>query len=116
MTPATYALLPIKRGDTYAAYQIARITRASVGVPLASARLQIRTVNDQKIHEWSTALGTITLSGAATDTVTLAALDKVTTGKFPPGDYLYDLEVTTVAGETWTVMDGTVQIVADKTR
>jgi len=118
MNPATYNFNSQKRGDTAQAFQIAKVEySAGVGVPIASARLQIRTAGGIVMHEWSTALGTITLSGSpVVDTVTLSALTKAVTELFVVGTHTYDLEITTTGGEVWTILDGTYVVAADKTR
>ena len=117
----TYDFPPIKRGDTFSSKVIAVLTNTDTAAPvaIASARLQVRHRNSGMIvQEWATEDATMTISGAGSNTLTMAKVDPAVTAEWPPGTHDYDLEITLDdADDTkFTAPEGTFEITADVTR
>lgn len=121
--PGSYDLPKISRGDTFPSFAIATLTDFDSGapIPVSSATLQVRTrpgagPSDQLLMEWSTAAGSITLSGAS-HIVTLGEKSKSIMAGMLTGTHDFDLEVVLVAGnQTLTLLAGTWLIERDITR
>lgn len=118
MDPGKYDLTGLRRGDSVPPADLATLTYAQGGAPiaLASARLQIRDRREALVHEWSTALGTLEIAGEGRNIVRRALTPGAITQAWAPGGHVYDLEVVTASGETWTVLEGSAPIAADCTR
>ena len=117
----TYNFPAIKRGDTFAEKVIAVLTDTDTDAPIAidSARLQVRQRHSGRVvHEWSTADDTMTISGAGSNTLTMAKVDPADTAKWQPGAHEYDLEITLDDADetTFTAPEGSFEITADVTR
>lgn len=122
--PGSYDLPKISRGDTFPSFAIATLTDFDSGapIPVSSATLQVRTrpgagrPGGQLLMEWSTAAGSITLSGAS-HIVTLGGKSASVMAGMLAGTHDFDLEVVLVAGnQTLTLLGGTWLIEGDITR
>lgn len=114
----SYDFLPFRRGDTFTARALAR-TEQPAGTPkaIASARMELRTLRGVLIHRWDFAAGTITITGAGSNLVTIAAVAPETTAVWPVGkDHKYDLEVVWASGGTRTILKGILPVVDDVTK
>jgi hypothetical protein len=89
-------------------------TGALIGI--SSARLQLRDSTDNLVYEWNTSNGTAAISGSSSESVTLNSVPAATTATWSAGMYSYDLEITTLSGDTWTVLEGVRYVDPDKTR
>ncbi len=116
-TPTRYDLTGLRRGDSVPAVDLATVTDgANAPVPIASALMQIRDLRDVLICEWSTTAGSLTITGADANVVHMERVPAMVTATWRPGPHVYDLEVTSVAGDTITVIEGTAHIAADISR
>lgn len=115
MKPGRFDFEPMTRGDSFPERAIAELSRAGVPLEVVAARMQVRAAGKAGavLLEWSTAAASITLVGATVpNTVTLGARTDTEMATLPPGEHVYDLEVT-VADGTMTLLVGTFPIVAD---
>jgi hypothetical protein len=105
------------RGDTVPACVIARLTDTATGDPIGieSARMQMRQ-GATVVHEWSTGDGTLTIGGTGDSELVRTRTTAEDTALWPVGSHPYDLEITTTAGDVWTVLTGAIQVLADVTR
>lgn len=120
--PGTYHLPDFVRGDSFAAFEIATLTEPGSGdpIPVSSARLKVRRRRPHftELIAWDTAASpaTITITGAGSNVVTLAARAPAVTALLIPGIHDYDLEVTlTATGEKLTLLAGSWTILPDVT-
>lgn len=118
---STYDFPAIKRGDTFSEKVIAVLTETDTGDPVAvaGALLQVRQRRSGAIvHEWSTAKGSIAISGAGNNTLTMAMVQPATTAKWPPGVHDYDLQITLADADStvFTAPEGTFTVTADVSR
>jgi hypothetical protein len=120
MIPDTYNFPAMRRGDTFRGRNIATLTQDGVALGLTSARLQVRLRGSGTVlHEWSTtgASPNATITGASSNTVTLAAVAPAATELWVPGDHEYDLEVVFASDSaTLTIFAGKFPVKADITR
>jgi hypothetical protein len=119
--PNTYDFPAHKRGDTFSSKIIAVLTDTDSGDPIGitSARLQVRALATGRIiHEWSTAAGTMTISGAGSNTLTMGKVEPAVTALWQPGEHSYDLEITLddAGATTFTAPEGIFTVSADVTR
>lgn len=111
MKPGIYNLPNIRRGDTYKSIVIVNGLRYSDGTPIpcTSAKLQIKNIFGDTVFTYPN----ISITGANSNVITLPAINATSTSNFSAGACTYDLEVLTTLGETWTLLEGTVQIDSD---
>lgn len=118
--PGTYHLPKFSRGDDFAAFEIATLTEPTSGDPIAvtSARLKVRRrpPSSAEVVAWDSGAGSITITGAGSNVITLGALAPSVTALFAPGVHDYDLEVVlTATGKKVTLLSGTWEIERDIT-
>jgi len=117
MTPGVYNFKPHKRGDTFNGHQF-EVSLNSVPVDFTGATIKIqlrRKAGVASVLEWSTADGSITISGPSSNIINMG----VKTGlqmEVEAAKYLYDLNVVLANGVTNTYVEGTFEIVNDITR
>lgn len=109
-----------KRGDSFPSLDIAKIEQPA-GTPLevTSAIMQVRHGQTGAVLlEWDSEAdpATITITGAGSNIVTLAAKSAEVMADIPVGVHVYDLEVTLATGETITPIGGAFPISKDISR
>lgn len=115
----TYNFPTHKRGDTFVARTIAVLTDTDTGDPVgvSGALLQVRKkLTGAVVHEWSTAEGTIIVSGAGSNRITMEEVSAAVTATWATGSHAYDLEITLENGITITAPEGDFTITADVSR
>lgn len=113
MKPGLFNLPDLRQGDTYDSFIIVNGLRYSDGTPIpcSQARLQVRDLFDKLVLEFN-----LSVSGQNQNIVTLNRLDPSVTSTLPSGTFTYDLEVTLVSSEVWTILEGTLKIESDITK
>jgi len=114
MIPVTTNLDDIYSGDKFKPIEfVITINTIALDLTGCSVRMQFRK-NLSSItapaFEFSTANGRIDISSGTIKTVFIPALE------IDGGSYVYDLEVTTTAGEVTTYLRGSIKIIEDITR
>jgi hypothetical protein len=118
-TVGVYHFPAMRRGDTFAARRIARLTDTDTGAAIAmqAARLELRTAGgDALVYAWDTREATMTIGGAGNNDLEMQAVDPAVTRGWPPGRHVYDLELDLGEPEAATVLAGTLEVQADVTR
>jgi hypothetical protein len=103
------------QGDTFNVAPVWKINNSYVNVTGYSAKMQVRqaVTSTSTIVEMSTVNGRIvagTIDGKFT--ITLSAADSAA---LPPGNYIYDLDVTSPGGTVTTLLTGGFAVVAQVT-
>jgi hypothetical protein len=103
------------QGDTFNTSPAWKINNSYVNVTGYSAKMQVRqaVTSTSVILEMSTANGRIV--AGTTDgkfTITLSAVDSAA---LPPGNYIYDLDITSPGGIKTTLLTGGFAVVAQVT-
>lgn len=112
MKPAVYNFPSVKKGNSVQAQNIATITyeTGSVPIPLSFAEIVVKDLNGCVYLTWNTVLGQLSISGADSNIVIKNFFSKNETSLWDVGTYTYELTVDTVAGETWAVLIGTMEV------
>lgn len=119
MTPGNYDFATARRGDTLPAWQCALTdTETDDPIAISSARMQVRKRGGAGVVlEWSTADGTLTITGAGDNVLTLAEKSASAMESAETGTHTYDIEVVLAAtGHKATILSGKYPIAADITR
>jgi hypothetical protein len=106
----------IYQGDTFSTAPAWKINNSYVNVTGYTADMQVRQdVNSTSIIvQLSTANGRI-VTGTTDGTFTLT-LTAVQTAALPPGNYVYDLEVTAPGGTVTKILTGGFAVIAEVTQ
>lgn len=106
----------IYQGDTFSTAPAWKINNSYVNVTGYTADMQVRQdVNSASvIVELSTANGRI-VTGTTDGKFTLT-LTAVQTAALPPGNYVYDLEVTSPGGTVTKILTGGFAVIAEVTQ
>ena len=106
----------IVKDNTFMSFAIATLTDNDSGAAIAvtAAEMNIWRKSDKTIiTSWSTAAGTITISGAGSNVVTLGEKSATVTNEFEAGNHSYALKVTLTVGlQVLTLIVGNCEVVA----
>lgn len=117
MIPGEYNFPAHTRGDTFNGHSFT-ITLNAVAVNFTGAVITIqfrRKPGSTPVLEWLTSDGSITISGAGNNVITMTAKTGVQM-EVEPGSYEYDINVVLASGVTNTYVKGTIEIVDDISR
>lgn len=92
----------IRRGDTFRGRNIAKLSQATVAVPITKAVLEVRSKpNKDLVHRWASDddPATLTITGTDLNIATLQPVLEAVTATWPVGKHQYDLAV-------WFTADG----------
>lgn len=112
MEPGIYNLIPIKKGTSVQAQNLATVTYQtdSIAIPLESAEIVLKDLNGCVYLTWSTSTGELTISGVDSNIVIKNFFSAETTSLWDIGTYTYELRVKTISGETWPILAGTMVV------
>lgn len=121
MTPAVWNFSTLQRGDSIEQFILAQNVRYQADdtpLPIASARMQVRTQSDDVVLDCNTANGLLTIAAGTPSGINIlfGPIGKELTEQFPPGEHIYDLELTLTAGSVLTPLKGSFPVDADITR
>ncbi len=108
------------RGETFRGRQIAKTTDPVTGdpIPIAAARMEIRTTAGALVHRWSSEDPTpnAEIIGEHNNAVLLYPVEKSVTSQWPLGNLQYDLEVDFSADNAAkTLLAGIIPVIANIT-
>lgn len=107
----------MRRGDTFRGRNIAKFSQDDDALEISAALLQVRTRGrNALVYEWTTEGDTpnAEITGTDSDTVTLYPVSEEITKTWPPGDHVYDLQVTfAVDSAALTMLKGVFPVSAD---
>lgn len=105
---------PLVRGDTLQAWYQEFTDENGAALDITSARVQLRDKAGTLVHEWVSTGGSPTITIAA-GRCTMGEVANTVTQNWPPRFLSYDLELTLVSGETFTLTQGQLSVLADTT-
>lgn len=109
------------QGDTYVGYEYEFAELLDTGsapwsLAGSSIRSQLRSGGGVLLYEWSTAAGTVTITGDAEHIVRFAAVPPETTALWPAGRHRREIEITSADGIRLTRVTGTQTVTEDSTQ